>query len=79
MGHVAHMNEYYYTFKPCNQSKTGAATEKLPRGFHARTDESQALFGVLRGTLDPMRLKRNVKDNNLPYLACMLNGDVCVC
>lgn len=63
-----------------NQSKTGEATETLRRDFQARTDESQALPGFLRGALDPLRLKRNVKEARIAYLARMLKGEpVCVC
>jgi len=57
-----------------NQSKTSEATETLRRDFQARTDESQALPGFLRGALDPLRLKRNVKEARIAYLARMLKG-----
>lgn len=57
-----------------NQSKMSQATETLRRDFQEMTDESQALPGFLRGALDPLRLKRNVKEARIAYLARMLKG-----
>ena len=57
-----------------NESKMGEATETLRRDFKQQVAESQALPGFLRGALDPLRLKRNVKESRVVFLSRMLKG-----
>ena len=57
-----------------NESKMSEATETLRRDFKAQMAESQALPGFLRGAMDPLRLKRNVKESRVAYLSRMFQG-----
>lgn len=57
-----------------NESKLGEATETLRRDFKQQVADSQALPGFLRGALDPLRLKRNVKESRVAFLSRMLQG-----
>jgi len=58
-----------------NESKMGEATETLRRDFKQQVAASQGLPGFLRGALDPLRLKRNVREARVSSLSRMLEGE----
>ena len=71
---VLQMDGNMFNMPNRNESKIGEATETLRRDYKQQVADSKALPGFLRGAVDPLRLKRNVKESRLAYLSRMLQG-----